>query len=138
MLLLVLSSLQACKLRVWASLTNIGWEVLIGEGLWLKRLPITLIEVMDKLLRFGHTANYDVQGVGRALRFSIPVWILQPTQTLDIKSVIYKPGVGLGYIDIEATIKDLPEPQGLPKVACGLSKDHTGDTRITLKHGVVE
>lgn len=132
MLLLVLSSLQACKLRVWASLTNIGWEVLIGlSGLWLKRLPITLIEVMDKLLRFGHTANYDVQGVGRALRFSIPVWILQPTQTLDIKSVIYKPGVGLGYIDIEATIKDLPEPQGL-------GKNNTGDTRITLKHGIVE
>jgi len=93
---------------------------------------------MDKLLRFGHTANYDVQGVGRALKFSIPVWILQPTQTLDIKSVIYKPGVGLGYIDIEAMIKDLPKVAcGLPEPQ-GLSKDHTGDTRITLKHRIVE
>ena len=83
--------------------------------------------MIGKLLRFSHTANYDVMGVGRALKFSIPVWILQPTQTLEIKSISYKPG-HLGYIDIEAEIKDLPS----------LREDHTGDTRITLKKCVVE
>ena len=83
--------------------------------------------MIGKLLRFSHTANYDVQGVGRALTFSIPVWLLGAKQTLDIKSVEYKPG-HLGFLEIKAEIKDLP---------C-LGKDHTGDTRITLKHGIVE
>lgn len=86
--------------------------------------------MLDKLLRFGHSANYDVAGVGRALKFSIPVWVLGAKQTLDFKSISYKPG-SLGFINIEAEIKDLPEPQGL-------SKDHTRDTSITLKHRIVE
>lgn len=104
--------------------------------------------MLDKLLRFGHSANYDVQGVGRALKFSIPVWVLGAKQTLDFKSISYKPG-SLGFINIEAEIKDLPEPQhclgedtmpegigSKPKLRLG--EDHTRDTRITLKHRIVE
>jgi len=100
--------------------------------------------MLDKLLRFGHSANYDVAGVGRALKFSIPVWILGAKQTLDIKSISYKPG-HLGFLEIEAEIKDLPDlskdtmPKGIgskPKLCLG--EDHTRDTSITLKHRIVE
>jgi hypothetical protein len=86
--------------------------------------------MIGKLLRFGHSANYDVAGVGRALTFSIPVWVLGAKQTLDIKSIEYKPG-HLGFIEIKAEIKDLPEPQHL-------SKNNTRDTGVALKHGIVE
>ena len=83
--------------------------------------------MIGKLLRFGHTANYDVAGVGRALTFSIPVWVLGAKQTLDIKSIEYKPG-HLGFIEIKAEIKDLPD----------LSKNNTRNTGVALKHGIVE
>lgn len=58
---------------------------------------------MDKLRRFAHNANYDVVGVGRRLTFSIPVWLLEDKQTLNIKSVKYEPGP-LGCLKIEAII----------------------------------
>lgn len=66
---------------------------------------------MDKLLRFSHTANYDVMGVGRALSFSIPVWVLGDKQGLLIKSVKWcgAPSAGLSFIKIEAIISPLPD-----------------------------
>jgi hypothetical protein len=70
---------------------------------------------MDKLRRFAHNANYDVVGVGRRLTFSIPVWLLEDKQTLNIKSVKYEPGP-LGCLKIEAIIS--------PKVALGLPIDN--------------
>jgi hypothetical protein len=80
---------------------------------------------MDKLRRFAHNANYDVVGVGRQLTFSIPVWVLEAKQTLNIKSVIYEPvpHSTLGCLKIEAIISpidnlpatnDKPETQEPP------------------------
>ena len=77
---------------------------------------------MDKLRRFAHNANYDVVGVGRRLTFSIPVWLLEAKQTLNIKSVKYEPGP-LGCLKIEAIISPInnlpatnekPEAQEMP------------------------
>ena len=65
--------------------------------------------MLKKLLRFSHSATYDVEGVGNHLRFSIPVWVLGDKQTLNVKSVIYEPGTGLGFMRIEAVISPVDD-----------------------------